>query len=322
MGNAALAVSANGLVKHFGPVVAVDEIDVRVEVGRVPGILGPNGAGKTTLLRMLFGLVRPDSGSLQVFGNTQEESGEGVLDGVAGFVESPRFYPYLSGRRNLQLLAALDGRGDTDRVDEVLDTVSLSDRASDKVGGYSFGMRQRLGVAASLLRSPRLLVLDEPANGLDPAGIRDMRSLITKLAADGLTVLLSSHDMSEVEVVCDSVTILRSGRVVFEGSMSELRQRAPDPAHRLRTSDDHEALIRAKVAPGIRAVPHADDGLAIVAGREYLDAYVIALGRTGIAVRALELEQTPLESLFFLLTEDGGRRADDEAHADLLRVTR
>ncbi len=322
MGDAALAVRATGLVKRYGAVAAVDGIDVRVEIGRVHGVLGPNGAGKTTLLRMLFGLVRPDSGSLQIFGKAQEESGAGVLDGVAGFVESPRFYPYLSGRRNLQLLSALDGSGDTDRIDEVLDAVSLSDRAADKVGGYSFGMRQRLGVAASLLRSPRLLVLDEPANGLDPAGIRDMRSLITKLAADGLTVLLSSHDMNEVEVVCDSVTILRAGTVVFEGSMSELRERAPDPAHRLRTSDDHRALVQAKVAPGIRAVPHADDGLAVTAGRDHLDAYVVGLGRSGIAVRALELQQTPLESLFFLLTEDGERLAGNDRVAGVPQVTR
>src|SRR4051812_21287724 len=175
------AVEAVDLTKRYGALTAVDAITLRVAQGEVYGILGPNGAGKTTLLRMLFGLVRPDSGSLQVFGAAREESGDDVLDGVAGFVESPRFYPYLSGRRNLQLLAALDGADDADRVDEVLDAVSLSDRAADKVGGYSFGMRQRLGVAASLLRSPRLLVLDEPANGLDPAGIRDMRSLITTL---------------------------------------------------------------------------------------------------------------------------------------------
>uniref|UniRef100_UPI002117B495 ATP-binding cassette domain-containing protein n=1 Tax=Frankia sp. AvcI1 TaxID=573496 RepID=UPI002117B495 len=147
------AVEATGLVKRFGGLTAVDQVDLRVDVGEVYGILGPNGAGKTTFLRMLFGLIRPDAGTLRVFGRTWAEAGPSMLDGVAGFIESPRFYPYLSGRRNLNLLAGLDGGGADSRIDEVLDVVDLAGRAGDKVGGYSFGMRQRLGVAASLLRS-------------------------------------------------------------------------------------------------------------------------------------------------------------------------
>src|SRR5262249_29218192 len=149
--------------------------------------------------------------------------------------------PYLSGRRNLELLAGLDGGTADGRIEKILDLVDLTGREKDKVGGYSFGMRQRLGVAASLLREPQLLVLDEPANGLDPAGIRDMRALATRLAASGLTVLLSSHNMAEVEELCDNVTIMHTGRVRYHGSIARLRAQAPDPSHRLVTSDDDAA---------------------------------------------------------------------------------
>src|SRR6478752_2858360 len=169
-----LAVDATGVTKAFGSVLAVDNVSVQVDAGEVYGVLGPNGAGKTTFLRMLFGLIRPDAGTIEVLGRTWGDSGVGVLDGVAGFIESPKFYPYLTGRQNLEGLALLDGGHRAGLLEEVLEVVEMADRADEKVGGYSYGMRQRLGVAASLLRTPRLLVLDEPANGLDPAGLRDM----------------------------------------------------------------------------------------------------------------------------------------------------
>jgi ABC-2 type transport system ATP-binding protein len=300
------AVEARGLVKRFGTTVAVDGVDLTVAAGGVHGLLGPNGAGKTTVLRMLFGLVRPDAGALRILG---QERAQGRLDGIAGFVESPRFYPYLSGLRNLALLADLDGGAAPDRVDAALERVDLAGRRHEKVGGYSFGMRQRLGIAAALLRAPRLLVLDEPANGLDPAGIRAMRHLVRELASDGLTVLLSSHNMAEVEEVCDDLTIMRTGRVVYAGSVTELRSRAPDPAHRLRTSDDPAAASLAEAHQGVTAESHPDGGLAVRARPAELDGYVIALGRAGIAVRALTLTATPLESLFLTLTATAGEGA-------------
>src|SRR4051794_21119234 len=240
--SAALAVEAAGVTKSYGSLTAVDNISVQVAAGEVYGVLGPNGAGKTTFLRMLFGLIRPDSGTVRVFGRTWDEAGVDVLAGVAGFIESPKFYPYLTGRQNLEGLALLDGGTRRGLLEEVLDVVDLADRADHKVGGYSYGMRQRLGVAASLLREPRLLGLDEPANGLDPAGIRDMRALVKRLASSGLTVLLSSHHMEEVEEICDNVTIMSRGSVAFHGTIAQLRTMAPDPGHALSTTDDERAL--------------------------------------------------------------------------------
>jgi ABC-2 type transport system ATP-binding protein len=253
--------------------------------------------------------VRPDAGSVRIFGRTRGEHGARVLDGVAGFVESPRFYPYLSGRRNLALLADLDGGSAAGRIDESLELAGLTGHAAARVGGYSVGMRQRLGIAAALLRDPRLLILDEPGSGLDPAGMRDMRALISRLSDDGVTVLLSSHDMDEVEDLCDDVTIMRSGEVVFDGSMERLRAQAPDPAFRLSTNDDEGALALARDQSGI-TVASEGDGLLVHAQREQLDAYVIALGRAGIAVRRLSLESSALKALFFRLTESEPERAE------------
>jgi ABC-2 type transport system ATP-binding protein len=298
-----LAVDAIDVTKRYGDLIAVDALNVQVAQGEVYGVLGPNGAGKTTFLRMLFGLIRPDAGSLKVFGRTWPQDGTRTLDGVAGFIESPKFYPYLSGRKNLLGLARLDGGAPAGRLDEVLEVVDLVDRADDKVGGYSFGMRQRLGVAASLMRDPQLLVLDEPANGLDPAGIRDMRALVRRLASSGLTVLLSSHDMTEVEEICDNVTIMRSGSVVYHGGIAQLRERAPQQGHRIVTSEDRRALELVGQHPALRVEEDPDEGLVAYGPQSEIDAYVAALIRSGIALHGLALTETPLEALFFMLTE-------------------
>jgi ABC-2 type transport system ATP-binding protein len=299
-----LAVDAVDVTKRYGELIAVDDISLQVAQGEIYGVLGPNGAGKTTFLRMLFGLIRPDRGTIRLFGQTREDAGTRALDGVAGFIESPRFYPYLSGRRNLEGLARLDGGATPGRIDEVLEIVDLADRAGDRVGGYSFGMRQRLGVAASLLRDPLLLVLDEPANGLDPAGIRDMRALVKRLADGGLTVLLSSHDMGEVEEICDNVTIMRTGTVVYHGGIAELREQAPEQGHRIRTDDDARALALAGLAHDALRVERSETGDLVAYGPQTeLDAYIKTLVTGGVALRGLELTEAPLETLFFMLTE-------------------
>jgi ABC-2 type transport system ATP-binding protein len=276
------AVTTRGLCKRFGDQPALHDVTLSVRQGTVHGLLGPNGAGKTTLLRILLGLVRADAGSAEIVGT------------AGGFVETPGAYPYLTGRQNLELLASLDDRpGD---VAEVLERVDLTGRADTKVGGWSLGMRQRLGIAAGLLRRPDVLVLDEPSNGLDPAGAQALRSLIRGLSDDGLTVLLCSHDLHEVEVLADDVTVLVEGTVRWHGEVSELRARPG--AHLLSTSDDRAALA---LAVGLDATGTAS-GITVVATTAQLDAYVLSLAHEGIAVRELVRESLPLERAFLELT--------------------
>jgi ABC-2 type transport system ATP-binding protein len=295
-------IEARGLVKRYGDIVAVDHVDLTVSEGDVYGYLGPNGAGKTTSLRMLLGLIRPDEGTARLFGRDPLVAGARALDGVAGFVEAPRFYPYLSGRRNLELVAALDGDGAAGRIDEALDTVDLADRAKDRVGGYSHGMRQRLGIAGALLRAPRLLLLDEPTTGLDPAGMRDMRVLVRRLADQGMTVLLSSHLMGEVEELCDRVAIVRSGRVVHEGSLHELLATTAG-RYELRTTDDARALEIARVEPGVEAASLDERGVSLRAQEDVTARLSIALGESGVGIVALVPRTATLEELFFRMTE-------------------
>ena len=311
---AAKPVEVRGLTKRYGELVAVDDVDLTVEPGDVFGYLGPNGAGKTTSLRMMLGLIRPTEGTVRLFGR-DPQAGVSALEGVAGFVEAPRFYPYLNGRRNLELCAALDGDGAVDRIDEVLDVVELRDRAKDKVGGYSHGMRQRLGIAASLLRRPRLLLLDEPATGLDPAGMRDMRRLIRRLADSGMTVLLSSHLLAEVEELCNRVAIVRKGSVAYEGALADLRK-AAGASYRLRTTDDDVAARVCAAQPGIDQVtPEVTGGLVLRAGEERaIGELSLALVEAGALVLELAPRHATLEDLFFALTE-GESAAEGEAGA-------
>jgi ABC-2 type transport system ATP-binding protein len=296
------AVEARGLVKRYGHVTAVDDVDLTVRAGDVYGYLGPNGAGKTTSLRMLLGLIRPDAGSAKLFGRDPHVDGARALDGVAGFVEAPRFYPYMSGRRNLELVAALDGGDAAARIDDALETVDLTPRQHDKVKGYSHGMRQRLGIAGALLRNPRLLLLDEPTTGLDPAGMRDMRALVHRLAGEGITVLLSSHLMSEVEDLCDRVAIVSRGRVIHEGALDELIATTAG-RYELRTTDDLRAAAIAQRAEGIRDVAAADRGLTFAGEERAVAALSLELAQAGIGLQALVPRTATLEELFFRLTE-------------------
>ncbi len=315
----ALPVRARGLVKRYKEVVAVDHIDLNVHTGDVYGFLGPNGAGKTTTLRMALGLIMPTEGAVELFGRDPMRVGARALEGVAGFVEAPRFYPYLSARTNLELLAALDGAGAKGRIAEVLEVVELSPRAEHRVGGYSHGMRQRLGIAAALLRRPRLLILDEPATGLDPAGMRDMRTLIRRLADEGITVLLSSHQLPEVQELCDRVAIVDRGRVVYEGALSDLRRQG-GAGYRLRSTDDARALQVLRAQPGIEhatngGAPHQDGGaprqdggvgLTFQAQESDVGALSLALAKANVGILTLTPELATLEDLFFRLTEGNG----------------
>lgn len=305
------ALRASGIVKHFEKTCALDGVDLMLQKGQVRGLLGPNGAGKTTLLRVFFGLVRADAGTVELFDRRLEWPDANALVDVAGFVEDPSFYPYLSGRVNLELLAELDGRAATAKIDEVLARVGLAARGDDRVNGYSTGMKQRLGIAASLLREPRLLLLDEPSAGLDPAGVRDMGALLRELADDGVTILLSSHQIVEVEEFCDSFTILRRGHVVWDGTAEQLRAQAPASAYRMHTSDDARALALSEQQLGVRATTSHLGGLAVAVDLGALDSYVLALGSAGVAVRGLELLASPVESMFFALTGDSEEASNE-----------
>jgi ABC-2 type transport system ATP-binding protein len=295
-----------GLVKRYGELTAVAGVDVTVDPGDVYGFLGPNGAGKTTSLRMMLGLIRPTEGTVRLFGRDPWESVR-ALDGVAGFVEAPTFYPYLTGRRNLELLAAFDGSGAVARIERALETVELSDRARDRVGGYSHGMRQRLGIAAALLREPRLLLLDEPATGLDPGGMRDMRLLIRRLADDGITIMLSSHLLAEVEELCNRVAIIQRGQIVYEGEIAALK-RSAGGSYSLQTTDDEVALAVCRAQPGIEDARVVSGRISFTASDRAVAELSQALVEAGALIRALTPHTATLEDLFFTLTEGGDGR--------------
>ena len=305
----ALPVQTRGLVKRYGELVAVDGVDLVVEPGDVYGYLGPNGAGKTTSLRMLLGLIRPTAGSAKLFGRNPLVEGAEALDGVAGFVEGPRFYPYLSGRRNLMLLADYDEPPSRGRIEEVLELVELRDRAKDRVGGYSHGMRQRLGIAAALLRSPRLLLLDEPTTGLDPAGMRDMRNLVRRLAAEQITIMLSSHLLYEVEDLCNRVAIIRKGRIVYQGALGELMA-ATTTSYLLRAAEPERARTVCLNHAGIENVAVTDGAVRFTADEDAVAALSIALGQARIGITQLTPERESLEELFLGMT--GGESSDHD----------
>jgi ABC-2 type transport system ATP-binding protein len=305
-----LAVRARGTTKCFGDVVALDCIDLDVEQGQIHGLVGPNGAGKTTLLGLLLGLAVADNGSLEILG-TPVGRALAAPDGVAGFVDGPGLYPSLTARQNLAALAALRSRhARTAGIDDVLDQVGLTDVADDRVRGFSLGMRQRLGLAAALLTKPRLLVLDEPYNGLDPVGKKHVHGVLSRLATDGTTVVLSSHRMDDLEALCSEVTIVATGRVVFSGPLGKLSAEDRELDYRLRTSDRQAAHRLALGTPGLRVVDGSDAGvqqdaevLVVRTLVPTLDELVVRLVREGIAVRELVPAVSPLEAAFLALTE-------------------
>ncbi|MCQ4043811.1 ABC transporter ATP-binding protein [Streptantibioticus rubrisoli] len=311
-----LAVQARGLSKCFGDVVALDGVDLDLVQGQVHGLLGPNGAGKTTLLGLLLGLAVADSGALEILGMPVGRALPAPR-GVAGFVDGPGLYPSLTARQNLAALAALRGQdARRTRIDDVLGEVGLSEVADDRARGFSLGMRQRLGLAAALLTEPRLLVLDEPANGLDPAGKKHVHSVLGRLAKEGTTVVLSSHRMDDLEALCSEVTILATGRVRFSGPLGKLAAESRELDYRLLTSDPEAARRLAAHTAGIRVLDDAGawrgaEALVVRAPVPALDALVAGLVKVGIAVRELAPVVSPLEAAFLALTEQQGQREAD-----------
>jgi len=295
------AIHMEGLTKEFGRLRAVDGLTVDVQTGGVVGLLGPNGAGKSTTIRMLLGLIRPTAGSATVLGKSIERPAA-YIEEVGALIESPAFYPKLSGETNLGTLAALDGQS-KNRIDEVLEIVGLWDRRGDRVAEYSSGMKQRLGIAAALLRDPSILILDEPANGLDPAGIVEMRELLRDLGSSGKTVFVSSHLLAEVQAMVDQVIIISNGRLVFDGALTGLLAEAahevvvaPEEAQDL--TELAEALSRAGYAATI------DDGVVRVAGATEAPARLNRLAFDhGIALRELRVHDEDLEDIFLRMTD-------------------
>lgn len=308
-------ISLNNVTKKFGQNVAVDNVTIDVPRGQCFAWLGPNGCGKTTLIRMMLGLARMSSGSIKVRGLSVPGETQQALARVGAIVEEPRFYPYLTGRKNLEIWAAHQGSEAYAHIAPSLDRVGLSSRANDKVGGYSLGMRQRLGVARALLNDPELLVLDEPTNGLDPAGLQEFRGMIKELVREGRSVFISSHILSEVELMADHVAIIEKGKMLTHGSIDDLK-RGGSHAIAVRTTDVDAAERILGALPFSLGVTRGAPDTLNVKVQEIQDDMLLQTGRelfsAGVGILELRKEGETLERRFLEITgatagELGGR---------------
>jgi ABC-2 type transport system ATP-binding protein len=306
----ASVLEVRGFTKKFGDFVAVDSLSFEVRRGDVYGFLGPNGSGKSTTIRAIFGLVEPTEGEIRLLGH--QAGGPGGREGVAGFVDMPGFYDYLSALDNLKVLAAADRRKGEPPMTRVLETVGLLGRERDKVKTYSTGMKQRLAIASALLREPEVLILDEPTNGLDPGGMRDVRDLIRRLNEDGLTIFLSSHLLAEVEQLCNRVAVIGHGRLLAEGTIAEVVGGDNGrPGYRLVVDDAESALriLQGTTHVTGASVAESPDGIGreeirLAVGPEGPGPVVRDLVAGGVAVLALVPARPSLEDLFLELTEE------------------
>ena len=301
-------VETHGLTKRFGSRLALDAVDLTVPAATAFGFLGPNGAGKTTLIRTLLGLTRPNGGTFRLLGRPMPEGRPAALRRVGAIVEEPRFHPHLTGRENLRIVAAAREPAADARIAPALARVGLADRADERVKAYSMGMRQRLGVARCLLADPLLLILDEPMNGLDPAGIQEFREMIAELTAEGRTVFLSSHLLDEVEKTCEQVAIIDGGRILMQGAVADIG-RTGRPTVRLRCEPLDRAIEVVRVHPSAASVEASGDALVVVLSTEpgpATDGAVADLTRSlveaGVAVYALEPQRVSLEARFLEMT--------------------
>lgn len=287
-----------GLSKRFGRTVAVDGVDLRVHRGEVFGFLGPNGAGKTTTIALLLGLIHASSGRIEILDEEVRPGRTDVLTRVGSLVGAPGMLPHLSGRENLRLLGRLHDGVDRSRVEEVLEQVGLRGVAERRVSTYSLGMRQRLGLGAAVLHSPALLIMDEPTNGLDPAGMREVRELLRSLAASGITVFLSTHLLNEVEQVCDRVAVLKHGRVIAQGEVADLVGTSDGVRVRVPAPDRAAAILRD--CPGVEALAVGADELIVhgLAG----EAIIKRLVDRGVVPREVHPAESDLEATFLALT--------------------
>ena len=301
-----LAIEVHGLTKQFGERAALTNVDLSVPRRSVFGFLGPNGAGKTTLIRLLLGLSKPTGGSMQLLGSPLPEERESVLGRVGAIVEEPRFHRYLTARENLAITAAARGPEAHERIDTVLARVGLAERADDRVKTYSLGMRQRLGVARALLADPELLILDEPTNGLDPAGIHEFRQMVREFVDGGMTVLLSSHLLDEVEKVADYVAIVDRGSVVLQGSIADLHAGSVQSIL-VSTNDESQAMAVLVLDAVVCAAERTEEGIRVTL-RPGLDATAVTgeitrrLVEAGLEIRRIEPVRASLEQRFLEIT--------------------
>ncbi len=295
------------LTKQFGKIKAVDSLDLTVRRGEVLGFLGPNGSGKSTTISMVLGLVLPTEGSVSIMGQSLAENPELVSRHVGAIIENPAFYPYLTGRDNLRAQAKLVGGVPEGRIDELIKLVNMEGRADGKYKTFSLGMKQRIGIASTLLTNPELVILDEPTNGLDPAGQREIRSIIPRMADEGHAVLLASHMLHEVEQVSDHVLIIRRGEKITEGSVDDLLRRNGYIDVRIPDADPEAAAKVVRAVPGVEQVSVEDERLVVIAADELGAAINRALADAGLYASQIAPRRSSLEDIFLELTssEDG-----------------
>ena len=303
-----LVIQTDGLTKRYGDILAVDDLLLEVPRGHVFGLLGPNGSGKTTTMGMLLGLVKPTAGSFSLFGGRIPH--RDALHRVGAIVETPSFYPYLSGRDNLAYYQGITGRGDRKELDDLLGKVGLADRAHSRFRTYSLGMKQRLGLAYALLGDPDLLFLDEPTNGMDPAGMAEVREMIRGLGTGERTVLLSSHLLHEVEQVCDSVAILSKGKLTAQGKVADLVHSRAGERVRLRTTDNAKAIEVLSALEWVGEVAMDGEVVVVTAPSERGSELSVALGRVEVYVTEMAADEMSLEQYFLEITGDEKKDAE------------
>jgi ABC-2 type transport system ATP-binding protein len=297
-----ILIQTEHLTKRFGKLVAVDGLNLEIHRGEVFGFLGPNAAGKTTTIGMMVGLIKPTAGRVKIFGLDIENNLPNILPKVGVVMDNPAFYPYLSGRDNLRLFSRVTGGINDDRIEQVLEVVDLTSRAKDKFKTYSLGMKQRVGVACALLHDPEFLILDEPTSGLDPAGMKEIRELITRLGQEGKTIFLSSHLLHEVEQVCDHMAIIKQGKLIAQGGVTELLRRGA--VLELQVTDPDRAMTILQEQSWVSSVTREGDLLLVEAPSERATEISALLAKNDIFASEMKTRASTLESFFLEVTAE------------------
>ncbi len=297
-----IMVKTQNLTKHFGHIVAVDDLSIEVHKGETFGFLGPNGSGKSTTMGMILGLIAPTSGSVEVFGLEAQHNLPSILPRVGAVMETPGLYPYLSGRDNLKVFARLSDHISDKRIDEVLDLVEMSSRAKDKFSNYSMGMKQRLAIACALIHNPELIIMDEPTNGLDPAGMKEIRELIIELSKQGKTIFLNSHLLHEVEQVCERVAIIKKGKIVVQGPVKEL-VKAGDVLQ-IKVNEPDKAMAILGGQKWISSVNKAGDYILLGVKADKAADVNALLAKDGIFAAEIKAKENSLEEFFLEQTQE------------------